>query len=256
MEEMQFERQGPIAILTVNRPSYRNAMTWAMYERLVELCDIVDRDDEIKVWVLRGAGGKAFVSGTDIGQFQAFRDNPEAGLEYAAKMDRIMGRLATVQKPTIALIDGFAVGGGLMLALHCDLRVATPESKFSIPCVKLGNCLSMANYARLLEMIGPALTFELVYTGRQIDATEAHAMGLLNAVVPRPEIEAHVMQLANRIAQAPPITIRVTKEAVRRLTGGAAVDGHDLIQACYSSADFQEGVAAFLEKRRPQWRGR
>lgn len=256
MEEMLFERHGPVAVLTVNRPRYRNAMTWAMYERLVELCDVVDREDAIKVWVLRGAGGKAFISGTDIAQFQAFRDDPAAGLEYTAKMDQIVERLATVRKPTIALIDGFAVGGGLMLALHCDLRVATPESKFAIPCVKLGNCLSMANYAKLIALIGPARTLELVYTGRQVEATEAHAMGLLHAVVPRSEIETYVMELADRIAQAPPITLRVTKEAVRRLTAGAVVDGQDLIQACYNSADFQEGVAAFLEKRPPRWQGR
>lgn len=256
MQEMLFERRGPIAVLTVNRPERRNAMTWAMYERLVELCDEVDWDKEIAVWVLCGAGETAFISGTDISQFSSFKDDPRAGVEYEQKMDRITDRLATVRKPTIALIDGYAVGGGLMLALNCDLRVATPESKLSIPCAKLGNCLSMRNYAKLLNLIGPARTLELMYTARHVDAAEAQTMGLINRVVPRDEIWSHVMDLAGTIAQSAPLTLQVTKEAIRQLTGSAAVSGEGLIQTCYTSMDFQEGVAAFLAKRAPQWQGR
>lgn len=256
MQEMVFERRGPVAMLTVNRPARRNAMTWAMYERLVELCDEVDEDDAIAVWVLRGAGQKAFISGTDISQFTAFQEDPDAGLEYEQKVDRIAGRLASVQKPTIALIDGYAIGGGLMLALNCDLRVATPESKFGIPCIKLSNCLSMKNYAKLIELIGPARTFELMYTARYVEAAEAERLGLINRVVPQGEIEDHVMKLARTIAEAAPLTLRATKEAVRRLTRREAVDGDDLIEMCYGSRDFQEGVAAFLEKREPHWQGR
>lgn len=256
MEEMLFERDGSVALLTVNRPARRNAMTWAMYERLVELCDVVDDEDDVAVWIIRGAGSKSFISGTDIRQFSAFQDDPTAGLDYEQSVDRIAGRLAAVTKPVIALIDGFAIGGGLMLALNCDLRVATPESRFSIPCVNLGNCLSMKNYAKLLDLIGPARTLELVYTGRLVEADEAERLGLINRVVPRDAIDAYVTDLAERIAQAAPLTVKVTKEAVRRLTAHTSVDGEDLIQTCYTSADFQEGVAAFLEKREPEWQGR
>ncbi|HBY97355.1 MAG: enoyl-CoA hydratase [Ardenticatenaceae bacterium] len=256
MEEMQFERRGPVAILTVNRPTRRNAMTWEMYERLVELCELVDGDDEIRVWILRGAGGKAFISGTDISQFKAFQGNPRAGLDYEATIDRIVGRLAAVQKPTMALIDGFAIGGGLMLALNCDIRIATSESRFSIPCINLGNCLSMANYAKLVALVGPSRTLELMYTGRQLDASEAMSIGMVNAVVPSDDLETYGVALATRIARSAPITVRVTKEAVRRIMGGSIPPGDDLIQACYNSRDFQEGVSAFLEKRSPEWQAR
>lgn len=255
MEEMLFERDGPVATLTVNRPERRNAMTWAMYERLVELCDVVDDDDDIAVWIIRGAGHKSFISGTDIGQFSAFQGDPEAGLDYEQDVNRIVGRLAAVQKPVLAVIDGFAIGGGLMLALNCDLRIATPESAFSIPCIKLGNCLSMKNYATLLELIGPARTLELMYTARLVDAHEAERFGLINRVVPRDEIDDHVSDLAGRIAEAAPLTLKATKEAVRRLTTAETPEGEDLIRMCYNSADFQEGVAAFLEKRDPEWQG-
>lgn len=255
MDEMLFAHGDGIATLTVNRPEQRNAMTWAMYERLVELCDIVEDNDEIRVWIIRGAGDKAFVSGTDISQFPAFQGNPQAGIEYEAKIDRVVGRLASVKKPTVAHIDGYAVGGGLMIALNCDLRIATPASQFSIPSVKLGNCLSMQNYAKLVELIGPARTLELMYTGRMITAQEAARFGMLNEVASAQNIEGYVTRLAGQIAQSAPITVMVSKEAVRRITRDSVPDGKDLIRACYNSRDFQEGVSAFLEKREPRWEG-
>ncbi len=256
MNEMEFRRVDGVAILTVNRPAQRNAMTWAMYDRLVDLCDEVDEDDQILTWVIRGAGGKAFISGTDIRQFTAFRGNAQAGIEYVAKIDRVLRRLDSVKKPMIAEIDGFVMGGGLMIALHCDIRLASTESKFVVPCVRLGNCLSMSNYAKLLQLIGPARTLELVLTGREVDADEAQRMGLVSGVGPPPEIRERVNELARGIARSAPITCRVTKEAIRRLQTKPTAPGDDLIQSCYASIDFQEGVAAFLEKRSPIWRGR
>lgn len=255
MEEMHYDRHGAVAVLTINRPERRNAMTWAMYDRMIELCDVVDEDAKVRVWVLRAAGGRAFVSGTDIHQFVDFWNDSEAGVRYEAYIDRVMSRLATVTKPTIAQIEGFATGGGLLIALACDLRYATPESQLGIPSAKLGNCLSMASHAKLLHAIGLAHTLELMYTGRLVPADEARSMGLINNVIPSNEISEVVDRLARTIAGSAPRTVLATKEAVRRLTDNQEVSGDDLVRRCYNSADFQEGVTAFLEKREPVWRG-
>src|SRR5438132_1353167 len=154
--EMLFETNRGVAYLTVNRPEQRNAMTWAMYQRLVETCEQVDRDDAIKVLVIRGSGERAFISGTDIGQFPAFRGNPQAGIEYEERIDRVVGRLEAVAKPTLASIRGFCIGGGLGIAMACDLRIAAEDARFGVPTIRLGNCLSMHNYTRLVTLIGPA----------------------------------------------------------------------------------------------------
>lgn len=253
-----FEVQSGVGHLTVNRPDQRNAMTWAMYQRLAEVCDEVDRDDRIKVLMISGSGDRAFISGTDISQFPAFRGNPRAGIEYEERIDKVIGRLDAVSKPTLASILGYAVGGGLTVALACDLRLAAENARFGVPIIRLGNCLSMKNYARLVALIGPARAKEMIYTGRHVEAKEAHAWGLVNEVVPTDALEARARELAEAIASAPPLTLRVSKEAVRRVVHRLDPDdpGHDLVSACYNSADFQEGVAAFLDKRPPKWSGR
>lgn len=254
---MVFEVRAGVGYLTVNRPEQRNAMTWAMYERLVDVCEEVDRTDRIKVMVITGSGDRAFISGTDISQFPAFRGNPQAGIDYEDRIDRVIGRLEAVSKPTLAAIRGFAVGGGLTIALACDLRLAAETARFGIPIIRLGNCLSMKNYARLVALIGPARAKEMIYTARHVDAREAHAWGLVNAVTPADALEERVRELAEGIASAPPLTLRVSKEAIRRVVHRLQPEdpGHDLVRACYNSADFQEGVAAFLDKRPPLWSG-
>jgi len=254
-----FETAGPIATLTFNRPEARNAMTWAMYEALVEACERVDADETIRVLVLRGAGGKAFVAGTDISQFQTFTDRQD-GLKYEERLDHVLDRIERVTKPTIAQVEGVAVGGGCAIALVCDLRVATPQSSFGIPIARtLGNCLSGASYSRLVELAGPAVVKDLMFTGRLIDAAEAHAIGLVNRIVAADEIAAAVDRLAHDIAANAPLTLRATKEMIRRVLEkrrlGAGADA-DLVELCYTSADFHEGVEAFLAKRKPQWSGR
>jgi enoyl-CoA hydratase/carnithine racemase len=256
--EMLFETARGVAYLTVNRPAQRNAMTWAMYQRLVEICEAVDRDDAIKVLVIRGSGDRAFISGTDIGQFPAFRGNPQAGIEYEERIDRVVGRLDGATKPTIASIRGFAVGGGLGISMACDLRLASADARFAVPVIRLGNCLSFRNYARLVSLIGPARAKDMIYTGRLVEATEALSWGLINEVVATDALASRTEELAEAIAQAPPLTLRVSKEAVRRVIDrlNPQDPGHDLIALCYNSADFQEGVAAFLDKRSPQWTGR
>jgi enoyl-CoA hydratase len=254
--ELRYERRGPVAAITFNRPHARNAMTFAMYEALVAHCDEVDADDGIRVLVLRGAGGRAFVSGTDIRQFLDF-DSGRTGVEYEADIDRYMGRLDRLRTPAIALVEGYAVGAGLSIASCCDLRVCTPDAQFGLPVARtLGNCLSMAGYARLVAVLGEARVKDVVFTARMIGAEEARAAGLVSAVVAPEEIEAHVFELAERVASHAPITLRVTKEATRRLREANLPDGADLVEEAYGSEDFRKGVAAFLEKRRHVWTGR
>lgn len=254
-----YETQGPLAILTFNRPEARNAMTWEMYQALVDACDRVDRDKDVRVFILRGAGGKAFVAGTDISQFQAFRERQD-GIKYEDRLDQVLDTLERVQKPTIAQVQGVAAGGGCGIALTCDMCVATPESTFGIPVARtLGNCLSGASYSRLVDLAGPRCTKELLFTGRLVGAREAHARGLINRIVEAGEIERTVRELALEIAANAPLTLRASKEMVRRILANrrlTAGEDADLIELCYSSADFHEGVNAFLEKRRPQWTGK
>src|SRR4029077_9481891 len=184
------------ATLTFNRPEARNAMTWEMYDDLVAACDRVDSDNAIRVLVFRGAGGKAFVAGTDIAQFQNFK-NREDGLRYEERLDRVLDRLERVTKPTIAQVEGVAAGGGCAIALTCDLRVATPESTFGIPIARtLGNCLSAASHSRLVDAMGPGAVKDLLFTGRLVSAAEAHALGLVNRLVPASDIERTVHALA------------------------------------------------------------
>jgi enoyl-CoA hydratase/carnithine racemase len=254
-----FETDGALAILTFNRPEARNAMTWEMYDALVAACDRVQDDPDLRALVLRGAGGKAFVAGTDIQQFRAFRTREDA-VAYEKRLDTTLDRLERLTKPTIAQVEGVAAGGGCAIAICCDLRVATPESTFGVPVARtLGNCLSGATYARLVDLIGPARVKELLFTGQLIDADAAREAGLVNRVVSSAEIAGAVRKLATDIAANAPLTIRATKEMLRRLAAHrrlAAGADHDLIELCYTSEDFREGVAAFFEKRRPVWRGR
>lgn len=253
------EIKGSIATVTVNRPEARNAMTWAMYDALFDACERVDAEDAVRVFVLKGAGGQAFVSGTDIGEFTTFASRQD-GIDYEQRLDRIIDRLERVTKPTIAQVEGVAAGGGCLMALACDLRVCTHQARFGVPIARtLGNCLSAASTARLVDLIGPARTKDLLITGRLIDAAEATSLGLVTRIAEPAEIEASVHELVTAIAAHAPLTIRAAKEMVRRTQVERrlnAIEAEDLIGLCYSSADFKEGVAAFLAKRQPRFAGR
>jgi enoyl-CoA hydratase len=255
--ELLYETEGPVAIVTFNRPQAHNAMTWAMYDGLREACERVDADPDVRVMILRGAGGRAFVAGTDIGQFRDFR-TPEDGLAYERRLDGVVDRLEAVTRPTIAAIEGYAVGGGAAIAVACDLRYCTPDSQIGVPIARtLGNCLSMANTARLVELLGPARTKELIYRARLVGGEEAFQAGLVNEVVPAGRLHERVREIAGELASNAPITLRVTKEAIRRLQAARRRGGgDDLVVQAYMSEDFRDGVAAFLEKRRPVFRGR
>jgi enoyl-CoA hydratase len=255
-DELLYERQGPIAFLTFNRPHARNALTWAMYDGLYACCEHVEADERVKVLVLRGAGDKAFVAGTDISQFREF-STPEDALNYEANNNRYAGRLESLSKPTIAMIRGACTGGGAAFALCCDLRLATPDVRFGVPIARtLGNILSMQNFVRLVSLIGPARTKDLIFTARLIGAEEGRAIGVFNEIVESDGIEARTLELAELIASNAPLTIKAAKTAVQRIVNKLRLDEtDDLVLMCYLSDDFREGVAAFLDKRKPEWKG-
>ena len=256
--QTSFETDAPLAMLTFTRPEARNAMTWEMYDALVDACDRVDRDASLRVLVLRGAGGKAFIAGTDIAQFESFT-SPAHGVEYEQRLDAVLDRLERVTKPTIAAVQGVAAGGGCAIALCCDLRVATPDAAFGVPIARtLGNCLSADTCNRMISLLGPARFKEIMFTGRFVPAAEAHALGLVNRIVDAAEIDRAVGELAAAVAANAPLTIRAVKELTRRLIARqrlAPGEDRDVIEMCYTSNDFKEGVAAFLSKRHPRWTG-
>jgi len=256
--QTSFETDTPLATLTFTRPEARNAMTWEMYDALVDACERVDRDASLRVLILRGAGGKAFIAGTDIAQFASFT-LPAHGVEYEQRLDAVLDRLERVTKPTIAAVQGVAAGGGCAIALCCDLCVATPDATFGVPIARtLGNCLSADTCNRMISLLGPARFKEIMFTGRFVDAAEAHALGLVNRIVDAADIDGAVGELAAGIAANAPLTIRAVKELTRRLIARqrlAPGEDRDVIETCYTSNDFREGVAAFLSKRQPRWTG-
>jgi enoyl-CoA hydratase/carnithine racemase len=257
MPDLLHERRGDVAWVTFNRPEARNALTFAMYEELARICAEANDDASLRVIVLRGAGDKAFASGTDINQFRAFK-SPQDALDYEARLDRILTTLEQCRVPTIAAISGACTGGGAGIAACCDLRVATRNSKLGFPIARtLGNCLSSANLSRLTGLVGPARVKEMIFTAKLVGAEDAARIGLVHEVVEDlPALEKRVDELASQVAGMAPLTLRATKEGLRRLQRRLTrEEAEDLILMCYMSADFREGMDAFLNKRPPQWRG-
>jgi enoyl-CoA hydratase/carnithine racemase len=256
-DELLYERQGPIGRVTLNRPAARNALTFAMYERLAELCAQADADPTLRALVITGAGEKAFAAGTDINQFRAFASADDA-IAYEARIDRVLGALERCRVPTVAAIAGACTGGGAAIAASCDLRIGAANARFGFPIARtLGNCLSMNNYARLSALIGAARVKEIIFTARLVEAEEAQRIGLLGEVLPdHAALQDRATALAELLATQAPLTLRATKEALRRLRDAAPPpEDHDLILSCYMSADFREGMDAFLTKRAPVWSG-
>jgi len=253
---VRYQRDGLVARITFDRPEARNAMTWTMYEQLREACDRVRADPEMRAVVFRGAGGKAFVAGTDIGQFRDFKSG-EDGVNYERRVAGYLAAVETLPVPTLAVIEGWAIGGGLAIAAACDLRVATPGSRFGVPIARtLGNCLSIANYAAIVAVLGLARTKRMLLLAENLAADELAAAGFLAEIIPPADLDARVAELCNRLAGNAPITMRVTKESLRRLLHAGLPEGEDLIRECYSSKDFRIGVDSFLEKRDPVWTGK
>jgi enoyl-CoA hydratase/carnithine racemase len=243
---------GPVATVTLARTEAKNALTWEMYDALVEACDSVPASGA-RVVIIRGSGG-AFSAGTDIRQFEAVRSGAD-GLAYERRIGAVIDRLEALDVPTIASIEGPAVGGGCAIAVACDLRLAADTATFGVPVARtLGNCLSVENLARLVDLVGVGRATEMLFTGRLISADQALEWGLVTKVLPTAELDTETVALALELARRATSTLTATKLMLRRLRAArrpapGACD--DLIAACYGSADFREGVAAFAARRKP-----
>ncbi len=251
-DDLLYETGGGIGRVTLNRPQARNALTFAMYDRLAQ---IATDPGDVRAVIVAGAGDKAFAAGTDINQFRDFA-SPEDAIRYEAMIDRCVGALERCPVPTIAAIAGACTGGGAGIAAGCDIRIAAANARFGFPIARtLGNCLSMANLARLSALIGSARVIEMIFTARLFSAEEALAVGLVSQVLPDAEaLAARATELATLLSGHAPLTMRATKEALRRLRDSLPPD-EDLIRLCYGSQDFKEGMDAFLTKRAPVWKG-
>jgi enoyl-CoA hydratase/carnithine racemase len=244
-----------IARIIVHRPETRNAMTFAMYDEFYDACATLDENQAVKVVVVRGAGG-TFIAGTDIREFLNLHTADDA-LAYERRLDKVVGRLEQMTKVTIAMIEGHATGGGFGIAVACDLRYAASDARVGIPIARtLGNCLSIASYARLLDTVGPTRAKELLLTARLLSAQEAQDIGFLTGTVAPAELERHVNEVAATICQLAPLTLQTSKQAIRRIQERhRGPVGDDLVVWCYMSEDFKGAVRSFLEKRTPAWTG-
>lgn len=258
MSEVLYETRGAVAHITFNRPAARNALTYGMYERVAEICRGIAMDGPVRAVVIAGAGGQAFAAGTDIGQFRSFAE-PSDALAYEAKMDAVLSDIERCPVPTVAALTGACTGGGAAIAGCCDIRLADRRLRYGFPIARtLGNCLSLANLARLSGLLGAARLREIMLTARLIEAEEALRIGLVSEVLESPEaVLERAAGLADTLAGHAPLSMRASKEGLRRLReSGPAADGDDLILDCYMSADFKEGVESFLAKRPAVWKAR
>ena len=251
-DELLYHQRDGIGHITLNRPQARNALTFPMYERLAE---IAADPGNVRALIVTGAGDKAFAAGTDINQFRGFSGADDA-MAYETRIDRVLNTIERCPVPTIAAIAGACTGGGAAIAASCDLRIAAANARFGFPIARtLGNCLSMANIARLSALVGPARVIEMIFTARLLSASEALSAGLVTEVLPDyAALAARAADLATLLAGHAPLTMRATREALRRLRDNLPPD-EDLIRLCYTSRDFKEGMDAFLTKRPPSWRG-
>ena len=257
MSKILVEISGSIGTLTFNNPERHNAMSLDMWQDAGTAIARFDQDPGVRVIVLTGAGDKAFVSGADISKFESERDTLDAVFAYNAAVDRFSQSLAGCSKPTIAMIRGYCIGGGLGIAVCCDLRVANHSARFGIPAAKLGLGYGYGNVRRIVDLVGPQFATEMLLTARQFDSAQALRCGLVNHAVPDIEIAGYVRGMAETIAQNAPLTIQAVKRIVREMRSDqpdiAACDA--LVRQCFESADYREGRNAFLEKRKPVFRG-
>ena len=259
-DKMIGETDGPIGRLIFNQPEKHNAVTLDMWRAGADILDAFAEDDAVRVVVLAGAGKKAFVSGADISKFEDERASRDGVIAYNQVVERFGGTLSGLDKPTIAMIRGYCMGGGVGLAVGCDLRFCSENARFGVPAAKLGVGYGHVGVKRLADLVGPAFTKEIFFTARQFDAEEARVMGLVNRVVPDDDLEDYVAEQALRIAANAPLTIRALKRTVGELVKDAGerdlAASEALVEACFDSQDYVEGRRAFMEKRKPDFSGR
>jgi enoyl-CoA hydratase/carnithine racemase len=256
VSELLVEQDGGVLTVTFNRPEQRNAMTFAMYEGLEQACERADSDGSVRVLVLRGAGGKAFVAGTDISQFLEFTSGDD-GIAYEERITRVVNRLEEVTVPTVAAVEGACVGGGLALAAACHLRLATRASRFGVPIARtLGNCLSMNSYSLLVHHLGPARTLDMLLRARLLTAEEAHGAGFVGELVEDGGLDEALDALVRTLLAHAPLSMKAAGQAVARLRRATLPDGDDLVREVFGSEDFRAGVRAFVAREQVTWRGR
>lgn len=246
---------GRIAHILFDRPAAHNALTWDMYDGLAAAVETIHAKPDLRLAILRGAGGRAFVAGTDISQFQAFT-NGRDGIAYEERIESYVAALEMLPIPTLAVVEGMAIGGGLAIANACDLRIATTGAKFGVPIARtVGNCLSSRNLARLSRTMGLPFVQRMLLASELITAEQLAPLGYFSALVDPSELEKSVSSLSERLINLAPITLSATRQMLARQGHGEMDEADDLIDQCYGSWDFREGVSAFIAKRPPEWRG-
>jgi len=253
--DVRVTRDGGVLTVTFDRPAQHNAMTFAMYDGLHSACETADSDDDVRAMVLRGAGGKSFVSGTDIAAFRDFRDGAD-GIAYEHRIARVVNRLEDVTVPTVAAVEGHCLGGGLALAAVCDLRVATRSARFGVPIARtLGNCLSVNTISVLVAQLGPARALDMLLRARVLGAEEAHAAGFVAEVCADDALDPTLKDVVATLLSQAPLTLWASKVAVARLRRAGLPSGDDVVARVFGSADFHRAVAAFGSGRPVTWEG-
>jgi enoyl-CoA hydratase len=258
-DKMLSRKEGGVGIVTFNNPERHNAVSLEMWEATTSMLNGFAADPDVRVVVLNGAGGKAFVSGADISKFGSERSTIEAVRAYNTKTDATYASIAEFPKPTIAMIQGYCIGGGLGLATCCDLRIASDNSRFAVPAAKLGLGYGYTGLKRLVDIVGPSFAKEIFYTARQFDAEDARVMGLVNRVVPAAELETYVKSITDMISANAPLTIKAVKftvgEIVKDESKKNIARSAEMVEQCFASRDYTEGRTAFMEKRKPVFTG-